>query len=144
MYILLCSNSFFFPFPKAITKEETEAIAASSVQLLTSAVKDLEGQNVKSPSGTGASSSCEALYEADVASFLWSETPGDLLSDAAWVSVAQRGHQQQRSGLAMKTQALTPCVQSFCSSLDAKLKTRLDDLQHYLPSQDTGRFIFGL
>ncbi|XP_037545308.1 conserved oligomeric Golgi complex subunit 1 [Nematolebias whitei] len=119
---------------QAITKEETEAIAASSVQLLTSAVKDLEDHL----SSTSPSSSRGALYEVDVASFLWSETPGDLLSDAAWVSVAQRGLQQQRSGLAMKTQALTPCVQNFCSSLDAKLKNRLDDLQHYLPSQDTG------
>uniref|UniRef100_A0A3Q1EY87 Conserved oligomeric Golgi complex subunit 1 n=1 Tax=Acanthochromis polyacanthus TaxID=80966 RepID=A0A3Q1EY87_9TELE len=58
--------------------------------------------------------------------------------DAGWVSVSQRGQQQQRSGLAMKTQALTPCVQNFCSVLDTKLKTRLDDLQHYLPSQDAG------
>ncbi|XP_017295183.1 conserved oligomeric Golgi complex subunit 1 isoform X2 [Kryptolebias marmoratus] len=123
---------------QAITKEETEAIAASSVQLLTSAVKDLEGQNVRSACGTNSSSSRGALYEVDVSSFLWSEAPGDLLSDAAWVSVVQRGHQLQRSGLAMKTQALTPCVQNFCSSLDAKLKSRLDDLHHYLPSQDTG------
>lgn len=73
-----------------------------------------------------------------MALFLWSETPGDLLSDAGWVSVTQRGQQQQRSGLAMKTQALTPCVQNFCSSLDVKLKARLEDLQYYLPSQDTG------
>ena len=68
-----------------------------------------------------------------MASFLWSEAPGDLLSDAAWVSVAQRGP-QHRSGLAMKTQALTPSVQGFCSWLDGKLRARLDDLQHYLPS----------
>ncbi|XP_038130522.1 conserved oligomeric Golgi complex subunit 1 isoform X2 [Cyprinodon tularosa] len=116
---------------QTIIKEETQAIAEMSVQLLTSAVRDLEGP--QSSSGRGAQ------YEVDVASFLWSEAPGDLLSDVAWVSVAQRGgQQQQRSGLAMKTQALTPCVQNFCSSLDAKLKARLDDLQHYLPSQDAG------
>uniref|UniRef100_A0A674AVJ2 Conserved oligomeric Golgi complex subunit 1 n=1 Tax=Salmo trutta TaxID=8032 RepID=A0A674AVJ2_SALTR len=78
-----------------------------------------------------------ALYEADVASFLWSEAQGDLLSDSAWVSVSQRGP-QHRSGLAMKTQALTPCVQIFCSSLDDALRDRLDDLQHYLPSDNTG------
>ncbi|MEQ2285105.1 hypothetical protein AMECASPLE_028487, partial [Ameca splendens] len=102
---------------QTITKEETEAIATISVQLLTSAVRDQEGQSIQSST----------------------ETPGDLLSDAAWVSVPQRCQkQQQRSGLAMKTQALTPCVQNFCSSLDAKLKARLDDLQHYLPSQETG------
>uniref|UniRef100_A0A096LSY7 Conserved oligomeric Golgi complex subunit 1 n=1 Tax=Poecilia formosa TaxID=48698 RepID=A0A096LSY7_POEFO len=125
--------------PKTITKEETEAIATSSVQLLTSAVRDLEGQPVQAAAGSNPLSGRSAQYEADVASFLWSESQGDLLSDAAWVSVAQRGQQQQqqRSGLAMKTQALTPCVQNFCSSLDAKLRARLDDLQHYLPSQDT-------
>ncbi|XP_051242796.1 conserved oligomeric Golgi complex subunit 1 isoform X2 [Dicentrarchus labrax] len=123
---------------QAITKEETEAISMSSVQLLTSAVRDLEGQTIHTSSGTNPSSGRGAQYEVDVASFLWSESPGDLLSDAGWVSVTQRGQQHQRSSLAMKTQALTPCVQNFCSSMDAKLKARLDDLQHYLPSQETG------
>ncbi|XP_072298379.1 conserved oligomeric Golgi complex subunit 1 [Eucyclogobius newberryi] len=111
---------------QAITKEGTESISSSCVQLLSSALSDLEG-------------SSEALgfqLEADVASFLWSESAGDLLSDAGWVSVSQR-EQQQHSGLAMKTQALTPCVQSLCSSLDTQLKARLDDLQHYLLPQDS-------
>lgn len=89
-------------------------------------------------SGTNTGSGRVAQYEVDVASYLWSESPGDLPSDAGWVSVSQRGQQHQRSSLAMKTQALTPCVQNFCSSMDAKLKARLDDLQYYLPSQDTG------
>ncbi|XP_042250017.1 conserved oligomeric Golgi complex subunit 1 isoform X2 [Thunnus maccoyii] len=123
---------------QAITKDETEAISTSSVQLLTSAVRDLEGQTIHTSTSINPGSGRGAQYEVDVASFLWSESPGDLLSDAGWVSVTQRGQQQQRSGLAMKTQALTPCVQNFCSSMDAKLKARLDDLQHYLPSQDTG------
>ncbi|KAM3598491.1 uncharacterized protein V6R79_018726 [Siganus canaliculatus] len=118
---------------QAITKEETDAISTSSVQLLSSALKDLESQTNPTPgSGRGAQ------YEVDVASFLWSESPGDLLSDAGWVTVSQRGQQHQRSSLSMKTQALTPCVQNFCLSMDGKLKARLDDLQHYLPSQDTG------
>ncbi|XP_008304517.1 conserved oligomeric Golgi complex subunit 1 isoform X2 [Stegastes partitus] len=123
---------------QAITREETEAISLSSVQLFISTVRDLEGQTISSSSATNPGSSRGAQYEVDVASFLWLESPGDLLSDAGWVSVTQRGQQQQRSGLAMKTQALTPCVQNFCSVLDTKLKARLDDLQHYLPSQDTG------
>ncbi|XP_041673339.1 conserved oligomeric Golgi complex subunit 1 isoform X2 [Cheilinus undulatus] len=123
---------------KAITKEETETISSSSVQLLTSAVRDLEGQTTHTSSYNSPSFSRGAQYEVDVASFLWSESPGDLLSDAGWVSVSQRGQHHQRSSLAMKTQALTPCVQNFCSSMDAKLKARLDDLQHYLPSQNTG------
>uniref|UniRef100_A0A3Q1EZ57 Conserved oligomeric Golgi complex subunit 1 n=1 Tax=Acanthochromis polyacanthus TaxID=80966 RepID=A0A3Q1EZ57_9TELE len=123
---------------QAITKEESEAISVSSVQLFISIVKDLEGQTVSS-SVNNPGSGRGAQFEVDVASFLWLESPGDLLSDAGWVSVSQRGQQQQRSGLAMKTQALTPCVQNFCSVLDTKLKTRLDDLQHYLPSQDAGR-----
>ncbi|XP_054861404.1 conserved oligomeric Golgi complex subunit 1 isoform X3 [Amphiprion ocellaris] len=123
---------------QAITKEESEAISVSSVQLFISTVKDLEGQTVSSSSVNNPGSGRGAQYEVDVASYLWLESPGDLLSDAGWVSVSQRGQQQQRSGLAMKTQALTPCVQNFCSVLDTKLKARLDDLQHYLPSQDTG------
>lgn len=102
-------------------------------------MRDLEGQAIHTSSGTNHGSGRGAQYEVDVASFLWSESPGDLLSDAGWVSVNQRGQQHQRSSLAMKTQALTPCVQNFCSSLDAKLKARLDDLQYYLPSQDTGK-----
>uniref|UniRef100_H3CJV1 Conserved oligomeric Golgi complex subunit 1 n=1 Tax=Tetraodon nigroviridis TaxID=99883 RepID=H3CJV1_TETNG len=114
---------------QAITKEETEAISSSSVQLLTSAIRDLESTN-SGPSRV-------AQYETDVASYLWSESPGDLSSDAGWVSVSQRGQQHQRSSLAMKTQALTPCIQNFCSAMDAKLNIRLEDLQHYLPSCDT-------
>ncbi|XP_059203898.1 conserved oligomeric Golgi complex subunit 1 isoform X2 [Centropristis striata] len=121
---------------QAITKEETEAISSSSVQLLSSAVRDLE--TLQAAPGAPPGSCRGSQYEVDVASFLWSEAPGDLLSDAGWVSVSQRGQQHQRSSLAMKTQALTPCVQNFCSSLDAKLKARLDDLQFYLPSQDAG------
>lgn len=124
-------NYSFLPFFKAINKEETGSISTSSVQVLISTLRDLEWQSQCS-SGRGSQ------YEVDVASFLWSESPGDLPNDAGWVSVAQRGQQHQRSSLAMKTQALTPCVQNFCSSMDAKLKARLNDLQYYLPSQDTG------
>uniref|UniRef100_A0A674AYY3 Conserved oligomeric Golgi complex subunit 1 n=1 Tax=Salmo trutta TaxID=8032 RepID=A0A674AYY3_SALTR len=101
---------------QAITQEGTETISTRCRQLLSSALRDLEGSNV--------------------ASFLWSEAQGDLLSDSAWVSVSQRGP-QHRSGLAMKTQALTPCVQIFCSSLDDALRDRLDDLQHYLSGSGT-------
>ncbi|XP_071028822.1 conserved oligomeric Golgi complex subunit 1-like isoform X2 [Oncorhynchus clarkii lewisi] len=125
---------------QAITQEGTETISTSCRQLLSSALRELEGQPTPPGPGPPGSSpplpSRGALYEADVASFLWSEAQGDLLSDAAWVSVSQRGP-QHRSGLAMKTQALTPCVQIFCSSLDAALRDRLDDLQHYLPSDNT-------
>lgn len=102
-------------------------------------MRDLEGQTIHTSPGTNPGSNRSAQYEVDVASFLWSESPGDLLSDAGWVNVNQRGQQHHMSSLAMKTQALTPCVQNFCSSMDAKLKARLDDLQHYLPSQGTGK-----
>uniref|UniRef100_A0A674JUG0 Conserved oligomeric Golgi complex subunit 1 n=2 Tax=Terrapene triunguis TaxID=2587831 RepID=A0A674JUG0_9SAUR len=68
-----------------------------------------------------------------MALFLWSESPSDMPSDAAWVNVANRS-QFAKSGLSMKAQALTPCVQSFCSALDTKLKAKLDDLLSYLPS----------
>lgn len=131
-------QELFLQRVQAITKEETEAISASSVQLLSSAVKDLSEQTINTSLGVNSGSSRGAQYEVDVASFLWSESQGDLLSDAGWVTVTQRGWQQQKSGLAMKTRALTPCVQNFCSSLDTKLKARLEDLQHYVPLQDTG------
>lgn len=68
--------------------------------------------------------------------YLWSESPNDLPSDAAWVSVANRA-QFANSGLSMKAQAISPCVQNFCSALDSKLKVKLDDLLAYLPSSDT-------
>ncbi|XP_031421201.1 conserved oligomeric Golgi complex subunit 1 isoform X2 [Clupea harengus] len=140
---------------QAITQEGTEGISSSCRQLLTSALHDLEAQpsslslssSLSSSSSSSNSSaggfSRGAQFESDVAAFLWSEAAGDLQSDAAWVSVAQRGQQQQqqqqKSGLSMKTQALTPCVQSFCSALDAKLKAQLDDLQHYLPADKNGK-----
>lgn len=111
----------------------------SSVQLLKSAIRDLESQTSLQSLGTNSGPSCVAQYETDVGSYLWSESPGDLSSDAGWVRVSQRGQQQQRSNLAMKTQALTPCIQNFCSAMDAKLHIRLEDLQYYLPSQDTGK-----
>ncbi|XP_043089852.1 conserved oligomeric Golgi complex subunit 1 isoform X2 [Puntigrus tetrazona] len=117
---------------QAITQEGTEGISSSSRQLLSSALRDLQGQ------ATAGSFSRGAQYENDVAAFLWSESQGDLLNDTAWVNVAQRSP-QQKSGLSMKTQALTPCVQTFCSSLDSRLKTKLDDLQHYLPSEKNGK-----
>ncbi|KAM6957275.1 conserved oligomeric Golgi complex subunit 1 [Aplochiton taeniatus] len=133
---------------QAIIQEGTEAICCSSKQLLSCSLRELEGHPT-SPAATSSSFSSSpgpvpgpslsqgAHYEADVASFLWSEAQGDLPSDAAWVTVSQRWQQQQRSGLAMKTQALTPSVQSFCSVLNGKLSACLDDLQHYLPTKDT-------
>lgn len=99
---------------------------------MSSALRDLHSQV------SAGSFSRGAQFEGDVAAFLWSESQGDLLSDAAWVSVSQRSP-QQKSGLSMKTQALTPCVQTFCSTLDSKLKAKLEDLQHYLPSENNNK-----
>lgn len=71
-----------------------------------------------------------------MALFLWSESSSDLPPDAAWVNVANRG-QLAGSGLSMKAQAVSPCVQNFCSALDSKLKVKLEDLMAYLPSGDS-------
>ncbi|KAI7803914.1 conserved oligomeric Golgi complex subunit 1 isoform X2 [Triplophysa rosa] len=117
---------------QAITQEGTEGISSTSRQLLSSALRDLHGQVLAGSFSRGVQ------YESDVAAFLWSESQGDLLSDAAWVSVSQRSP-QQKSGLSMKTQALTPFVQTFCSTLDSKLKAKLEDLQHYLPSENNNK-----
>ncbi|NXW50788.1 COG1 protein, partial [Nyctiprogne leucopyga] len=115
---------------ETLTKEGFDSISSSSKQLLTLALQELE---VKS--NTSALSKHIQL-EHNVALFLWSESSSDLPSDAAWVSVANRGH-FTKSGLSMKAQALTPCVQSFCSALDSKLKARLDDLLSYLPADSS-------
>ncbi|KAF1486155.1 Conserved oligomeric Golgi complex subunit 1, partial [Eudyptula minor novaehollandiae] len=115
---------------ETLTKEGFDSISSSSKQLLTLALQELE---VKS--GTSALSK-HIQFEHNVALFLWSESSSDLPSDAAWVNVANRG-QFTKSGLSMKAQVLTPCVQSFCSALDSKLKDRLDDLLCYLPTDSS-------
>ncbi|XP_061233092.1 conserved oligomeric Golgi complex subunit 1 isoform X2 [Neopsephotus bourkii] len=111
---------------ETLTKEAFDSISSSSGQLLTVALQELEVQ----PSTSAPSKHIQ--LEHNVALFLWSESSSDLPCDAAWVSVANRSP-FTKSGLAMKAQALTPCVQSFCSALDCKLKARLDDLLSYLP-----------
>ncbi|NXI63397.1 COG1 protein, partial [Anseranas semipalmata] len=115
---------------QTLTKEGFESISSSSKQLLILALQELE---VKS--NTSAVSK-HVQFEHNVALFLWSESSSDLPSDAAWVNVANRS-QFAKSGLSMKAQALTPCVQSFCSALDLKLKARLDDLLSYLPAESS-------
>ncbi|XP_074703865.1 conserved oligomeric Golgi complex subunit 1 isoform X2 [Strix aluco] len=115
---------------ETLTKEGFDSISSSSKQLLTLALQELE---VKSSTST---LSKHIQFEHNVAQFLWSESSSDLPSDAAWVNVANRG-QLAKSGLSMKAQALTPCVQSFCSALDSKLEARLDDLLSYLPTDSS-------
>uniref|UniRef100_A0A8C8BI47 Conserved oligomeric Golgi complex subunit 1 n=1 Tax=Otus sunia TaxID=257818 RepID=A0A8C8BI47_9STRI len=115
---------------ETLTKEGFDSISSSSKDLLTLALQELE---VKSSTST---LSKHIQFEHNVAQFLWSESSSDLPSDAAWVSVANRG-QLAKSGLSMKAQALTPCVQSFCSALDSKLEARLDDLLSYLPTDSS-------
>ncbi|XP_062930613.1 conserved oligomeric Golgi complex subunit 1 isoform X1 [Mobula hypostoma] len=111
---------------QALTKEGVETISHSSKQLLISALQELRAKN------TSTALNKPVEFEYNVAAYLWSESNNDLLPDTAWVSVTNRSH-FVKSGLSMKTQALTLCVQSFCSALDSKLKLKLDDLVMYLP-----------
>ncbi|XP_055994109.1 conserved oligomeric Golgi complex subunit 1 [Sorex fumeus] len=113
----------FLERAQSLTQEAFDAIASSSDELLSAALQEREG-------GTPAAKHLH--LEHDLGLFLWSEGPGDLPPDAAWVSVAHRP-QQASAGLAMKAQAVSPCVQDFCSALDAKLRLQLDDLLAYLP-----------
>ncbi|XP_021567300.1 conserved oligomeric Golgi complex subunit 1 isoform X2 [Carlito syrichta] len=115
---------------QTLTKEGFDSISSSSKELLVSALQELE-----SSSGNSTSSK-HVHFEHNMALFLWSESPNDLPSDAAWVNVANRS-QFASSGLSMKAQAISPCVQNFCSALDSKLKVKLDDLLAYLPSDDS-------
>ncbi|XP_060058658.1 conserved oligomeric Golgi complex subunit 1 isoform X2 [Erinaceus europaeus] len=114
---------------QTLTKEGFDSISSSSKELLISALQELE-------SNTSSSTSNRQIhFEHDMSLFLWSESPADLPSDAAWISVANRTHAAS-SGLSMKAQAISPCVQNFCSALDSKLEVKLDDLLAYLPSGD--------
>uniref|UniRef100_A0A7N4Q190 Conserved oligomeric Golgi complex subunit 1 n=1 Tax=Sarcophilus harrisii TaxID=9305 RepID=A0A7N4Q190_SARHA len=111
---------------QTLTREGFDSISSSSKQLLTSALQELEASSSTSPNK-------QVQFEHNMSLFLWSESPSDLPSDAAWVNVANRS-QCASSGLSMKAQALSPYVQSFCLALDSKLKVKLDDLLSYLPS----------
>ncbi|KAL1779029.1 conserved oligomeric Golgi complex subunit 1 isoform X2 [Sigmodon hispidus] len=113
---------------QTLTREGFESISNSSKELLVSALQELEINN--------STSNKHVHFEQNMSLFLWSESPSDLPPDAAWVSVANRA-QFANSGLSMKAQAISPCVQNFCSALDSKLKVKLDDLLAYLPSSDT-------
>uniref|UniRef100_A0A7N5P0F5 Conserved oligomeric Golgi complex subunit 1 n=1 Tax=Ailuropoda melanoleuca TaxID=9646 RepID=A0A7N5P0F5_AILME len=115
---------------QTLTKEGFDSISSSSKELLLSALQELEGNSSNSTSNK------HIHFEHNMSLFLWSESPQDLPPDAAWVSVAHRG-QFAGSGLAMKAQAVSPCVQNFCSALDSKLKVKLDDLLAYLPTADS-------
>ncbi|XP_059764922.1 conserved oligomeric Golgi complex subunit 1 isoform X3 [Balaenoptera ricei] len=114
---------------QTLTKEGFDSISSSSKELLVSALRELE-------SSTSSSTSNKHIhFEHNMSLFLWSESPSDLPPDAAWVSVSNRA-QFPGSGLSMKAKAISPCVQSFCSALDSKLKVKLEDLLAYLPSGD--------
>ncbi|XP_023569889.1 conserved oligomeric Golgi complex subunit 1 [Octodon degus] len=117
---------------QTLTKEGFESISGSCKELLVSALQDLES----SSSSSNSTSNKHILFEQNLPLFLWHESPADLPSDAAWVSVANRPRVAS-SGLSMKAQAVSPCVQNFCAALDSKLKAKLDDLLAYLPSDDT-------
>ncbi|EPY87445.1 conserved oligomeric Golgi complex subunit 1 [Camelus ferus] len=114
---------------RTLTKEGFDSISSSSKELLISALQELE-------SSTSSSTSNKHIhFEHNMSLFLWSESPSDLPSDAAWVSVSNRTR-FPGSGLSMKAQAVSPCAQTFCAALDSKLKVKLDDLLAYLPSGD--------
>ncbi|KAM8946544.1 conserved oligomeric Golgi complex subunit 1 isoform 2-T2 [Pelodytes ibericus] len=110
---------------QTLTKEDFESISSSSVQLLLSSLQELEGN---------PETYKHIQHENNICSFLWSENASDLPSDAAWVSVGNRVP-HHRSGLSLKAQAVTSCIQSFCAALDSKLKAKLEDLFSYLPQE---------
>ncbi|XP_060127941.1 conserved oligomeric Golgi complex subunit 1 isoform X3 [Zootoca vivipara] len=115
---------------QTLTKEGFDDISSSSKELLVVSVQELEAKVDASAHNK------HMLFEHNMASFLWSENPSDLPPDAAWISVANRS-QFTKSGLSMKAQAHSPRVQSFCSTLDSKLKAKLEDLLSYLPSDSS-------
>ncbi|KAM6163939.1 conserved oligomeric Golgi complex subunit 1 isoform 1-T1 [Rhynchocyon petersi] len=111
---------------QTLMKEGFAAISSSCRELLISALHELE------PSTSSSTPNKHIHLEHNMSLFLWTESPSDLPPDAAWVSVANRA-EFAGSGLARKAHNISPCVQSFCSVLDSKLKGQLDDLLAYLP-----------
>ncbi|XP_006872363.1 PREDICTED: conserved oligomeric Golgi complex subunit 1 [Chrysochloris asiatica] len=117
---------------QTLMQEGFGAISSSSQELLIPALQELASN------AHNSTASKHVQFEHNMSLFLWTESPNDLPPDAAWVNVANRT-QFSSSGLAMKAHAISPCVQSFCSAFDAKLKVQLDDLQAYLPAEDPSR-----
>ncbi|XP_038613073.1 conserved oligomeric Golgi complex subunit 1 [Tachyglossus aculeatus] len=111
---------------QTLMEEGFAAISTRAEELLAAALREAEAQ----PAGPWPKA---AHSEHDMAPFLWSESPGDLAADAAWISVAHRS-QPAPGGLALKARALSPRVQAFCSALDAELAAKLEDLGSYLPA----------
>ncbi|CAH2291435.1 conserved oligomeric Golgi complex subunit 1 [Pelobates cultripes] len=110
---------------QTLTREGFESISSSSVQLLLASLQELEGN---------PETYKHIQHENNICSFLWCENPSDLAPDAAWVNVGSRVSHHS-SGLYLKAQAVTPCIQSFCAALDSKLREKLEDLFTYLPRE---------
>ncbi|XP_006886302.1 PREDICTED: conserved oligomeric Golgi complex subunit 1 [Elephantulus edwardii] len=114
---------------QTLMKGGFDTISSSSEELLVSALQELES------SSGGSAPNKHIHFEHNMSLFLWTESPSDLPPDAAWVNVANRA-EFASSGLARKAHNISPCVQSFCSALDSKLKSQLDDLLAYLPPEE--------
>ncbi|KAM9209635.1 conserved oligomeric Golgi complex subunit 1 [Dugong dugon] len=123
------TQQLFLSRLQTLMKEGFDSISSSSKELLVSALRELES------SANSSTPNKHVHFEHNMSLFLWTESPNDLPPDAAWVNVANRA-QFASTGLSMKAHAVSPCVQSFCSALDSKLKVQLDDLLAYLPSDD--------
>ncbi|XP_052283233.1 conserved oligomeric Golgi complex subunit 1-like isoform X2 [Dreissena polymorpha] len=80
---------------------------------------------VDSPQGSSL------VSEADMGSYVWSESPGDLAPNTAWGTAGSRTLLES-GGLMMKAKAYTPVIQSFCKSVDEKLKSIEVDYKFYI------------
>lgn len=69
--------------------------------------------------------------DTDLASYIWSENPGDIPANTAW-GVAGSRSLSESGGLQMKAKAYTPIVQTFCKTFDDKLALISEDFKFYI------------
>lgn len=69
-----------------------------------------------------------------VSEFIWSESPGDILSDTAWRQVSVKKTRDLKGGIGLKALSVTPALQQVCQRLNSAVKHTIFDLSNYMPN----------
>lgn len=74
--------------------------------------------------------------ERNLASFVWTETPADIVMSDIWQAASTKTL-MDCGGLMLKARAFTPAVQNLCHSVDEKLKLLLEDTESYVEAEES-------
>lgn len=102
-------------------------IFVKRVQCLVKSGMDKMLQSMKQPLQQSINDKT-SMFQCESASFLWSESAGDVPINLNWNSSKPR----ERGNLSMKVKGFTLTIQSLCASVDGKLKYILEDVGLYL------------